>query len=372
MSDTSVVVRAAGLGKKFCRSLRQSMLLGMKDSMRHLVGLRVDSSKLRPGEFWALRDVSFELGPGRCLGIMGVNGSGKTTLLRVLNGVYAPDSGSVMLRGRVGALIAAGAGFTPLLSGRENIYISGSVLGMSRREIDARLEEIVAFADIGDVIDSPVKYYSNGMSVRLGFAIAAMSEPEILIVDEVLAVGDLNFQKKCYEYLHRLKNQGTTILLVSHSVGAIWAICDEGLLLHEGRVEARGSVEGIIRAYDDWNSAQALTSASNATAGKERSELATEYGGHRGGTGDVVMLQTRCLGLDERERTEFEFGCGMIFESLIDVRARLRGPVFRYTLDSVHYKYIATLDNIEQGTSFALLEPGRYRLLTKLQHQNLR
>ena len=151
MSDTSVVVRAAGLGKKFCRSLRQSMLLGMKDSMRHLVGLRVDSSKLRPGEFWALRDVSFELGPGRCLGIMGVNGSGKTTLLRVLNGVYAPDSGSVMLRGRVGALIAAGAGFTPLLSGRENIYISGSVLGMSRREIDARLEEIVAFADIGDV-----------------------------------------------------------------------------------------------------------------------------------------------------------------------------------------------------------------------------
>src|SRR5581483_11585040 len=208
-------IRAEGLSKKFGLTLRQSMKYGLHDVARKLLGRRNGDDVLRTGEFWAVDDVNFELRSGDALGIMGVNGSGKTTLLRILNGTYAPDTGRAALRGKIGALIAAGAGFSPLLSGRENIYISGTLLGMSPEEIDGRFDEIVAFSELEDFLDMPVRNYSSGMSVRLGFAIAVVGSPDVLLVDEVLAVGDLNFQKRCYERIQHLEQRGTTIMLVA-------------------------------------------------------------------------------------------------------------------------------------------------------------
>ena len=373
MIDTRWTVRAEGLSKKFCLTLRDSMVYGAKDSLRALVGLRTNQDRLRPGEFWAVKDVSFELQQGESLGIMGVNGSGKTTLLRLLNGVFAPDAGRVSLRGRVGALIAAGAGFSPMLTGRENVYVSGALLGMTRREIDARMEEIIAFADLGQFIDTAVKHYSSGMFVRLGFAIAAMSEPEILLIDEVLAVGDLNFQKKCYEYLHRLKRNGTTILLVSHAIGAIWALCDKGIFIHKGEVKVDGTSEDVIRAYNDQNALSALTTEDGSRVTDVEGELPAAYGGQRGGTGEALVRRVWVHAPDsEHPATQFRFGNGFVIEALVDVRTPIPDPLFRYTIDAVHYKYVACLDSFEQDLNMAVLAPGTYRLSAHVPWQNFR
>ncbi len=366
------LLRAQGLSKKFSRSLAQSMRYGIVDSLRRLIGLPAASDRLRPGEFWAVDQVSFDLEPGHCLGVMGVNGSGKTTLLRILNGVYVPDAGTAHIRGKVGALIAAGAGFSPVLTGRENIYVNGALLGMSRREVTERLDEILAFAEIGEFIDAPVKHYSSGMQVRLGFAVAAVSQPDVLLVDEVLAVGDLNFQKKCYEYLHRLKERGTAIVLVSHSVGAIWALCDQGLYLHKGRVEAHGPVEQVVRMYGEHTSRASLGALRAALAAEDEPVLANTYGGATGGTGELVINRTRTLSAASGEpQSEFSFGEAIVFESTLEVRVPFPQPIFRYTIDAIHYKYVACLDSIEQGMQVKEMAPGSYVLRTKVPEQNL-
>ena len=200
MSKQSVIVN--DVSKKFGMSLKNALKYGLSDSARRLVGKK-SNDFLRSGEFWALEDINFSLDPGDALGILGVNGSGKTTLLRILNGTYRPDKGKVLIRGRIGALIAAGAGFSPMLSGRENIFISGTLLGMHPREIKKKFDEIVEFSELSEFIDMPVRNYSSGMSVRLGFAIAVLGNPDVLLVDEVLAVGDMRFQKKCFERIHQ-------------------------------------------------------------------------------------------------------------------------------------------------------------------------
>ena len=375
--ESGWTVRAEGVSKKFALTLRQSMLYGVKDSLRALVGLHVPTDVLRPGEFWGVKDVSFELRQGECLGVMGVNGAGKTTLLRVLNGVFAPDAGKVSLRGRVGALIAAGAGFAPMLTGRENVYVNGALLGMSRREIDAKMDEIIAFADLRQFIDTAVKHYSSGMFVRLGFAIAAMSEPEILLIDEVLAVGDLNFQKKCYDYLHRLKRNGTTIILVSHSVGAIWAISDRGIFMHEGEVRVIGTVEDVIRAYADQSAAAGLVSLSTAPAqgvlrGGDSDPLPAAYGGRRGGTGEVTCQSVRMRSLrNNRSEGPFEFGESLAIEAVIEVKAPIEAPLFRFAIDAVHYKFIACLDSFEQELQMEKIGAGIYHLRVEVPEQNL-
>jgi lipopolysaccharide transport system ATP-binding protein len=352
------LIQAQDLSKKFSTSLGQAMHYGLRDALRRLLG-RERLTALRPGEFWAVDHVSFEVRRGQCLAILGANGSGKTTLLRLLQGVFAPDAGQVRLRGRVGALIAAGAGFSPVLTGRENIYVSASLLGLSRRDIHERLDEILAFADVGDFLDAPLRHYSSGMQVRLGFAIAALSQPEVLLIDEALAVGDMRFQKKCYEHLHRLKRQGTAILLVSHSMGAVWALCDQGLLLERGRIAAAGPVEEVIRAYKD-------RSALPSTA------LSAEYGGCLGGTGEAVVTHTRTLSpRTGRPSKDFHFGEGLVLESMLEVHVPLRRPIFRYTLDAVHCKTIACLDSFEEQLDVPELQPGRYRLCTLVRRQNL-
>jgi lipopolysaccharide transport system ATP-binding protein len=380
MSNKQWAIRAEGVSKKFGLTLRQSMKYGLRDVARKLVGRSSTSGVLREGEFWAVNDVSFELHSGEALGIMGVNGCGKTTLLRILNGVYAPDAGRVQIRGRVGALIAAGAGFAPMLTGRENVYVNGALLGLSTKEIDGLMDEIIAFSELGHFIDLPVKNYSSGMYVRLGFAIAALSRPDVLLMDEVLAVGDLNFQKKCFDHILQLKQQGTAIILVSHSPGAIWSVCDRGLFMDHGRALLDGSSEDVIRAYDDQNSRNAAVASAQFEQAVEAHEttdgesgLKAEYGHSQGGTGDVICHSVSLFDPSTAEqKTEFEFGKSILISAEIEVKHAQENLLLRFTVDAVHYRFIATIDSYEQGLRLLQVAPGRYQLRVKLQSPNFR
>ena len=203
----------------------------------------------RKEEMWALRDISFEVQEGESLGIIGNNGAGKSTLLKLLSRITAPTSGEIRIRGRLSALIEVGSGFHPELTGRENIFLNGSMLGMKRSEITRKVESIVEFAGVSEYIDVPVKRYSSGMYVRLGFSIAAHLDPDILLLDEVLAVGDIVFQAKCLELISRLREEGRTIVLISHDLAAIQRLCDRTLLLHRGQVIMAGSPTDVIGHY---------------------------------------------------------------------------------------------------------------------------
>ena len=266
--DDEVLVRVEGVAKKFCRSLKRSLWYGLCDIAgelnplaRHGAGgveQRASSGAeavsdqvvirqtphvnpaevardedLRDGEFYAVRGVSFELRRGECIGLIGHNGAGKTTLLRMLNGLIKPDHGRIEMNGRVGALIALGAGFNPILTGRENIYINGSVLGLSKKEIDEKIEEIIDFAEIGEFIDMPVQNYSSGMQVRLGFSIASSLSPDVLILDEVLAVGDIGFVIKCLNRVRRM-TADAAVILVTHQMQFISSFCTRVIFMDRG------------------------------------------------------------------------------------------------------------------------------------------
>src|ERR1051326_4602352 len=206
-------------------------------------------SSARCQEFWALNDVSFDIPPGEVVGVIGRNGAGKSTLLKIISRITEPTSGRLTLRGKVGSLLEVGAGFHPELTGRENVYLSGVILGMTRREIDRKLDEIVAFAGIDSFLETPVKRYSSGMYVRLAFAVAAHLETEILVVDEALAVGDAPFQKKCLGKMEDVGKQGRTVLFVSHNLGAILQLCPTAILLCQGALAAQGCSKAIIDQY---------------------------------------------------------------------------------------------------------------------------
>jgi len=247
--DKDINIKVNHISKKYCKSLKRSMLYGVKDIARNTFGLSSHSDKLRKNEFWALDDISFEVKKGETLGVIGPNGSGKTTLLKLLNGIFWPDKGKISIKGKVGALIEVGAGFHPLLTGRENIYINAAILGMTKKEVDEKFADIVEFADIGDFLDIPVKHYSSGMFVRLGFAVAVHCEPDILLVDEVLAVGDINFQNKCFNKIGELMSKGITAILVSHSIISIQRICDRCVWLNSGKIMMIGDSLEVCDMY---------------------------------------------------------------------------------------------------------------------------
>lgn len=219
------------------------------DSTGHPLVRKLKSLRSRAEDFWALRDVSFEVESGEALGIIGHNGAGKSTILKLLSSITAPSSGEIMINGRLSALIEVGSGFHPELTGRENIYLNGAILGMTRRQISARLDSIVDFAGVRQFLDTPVKRYSSGMYVRLGFSIAAHLDPDILLLDEVLAVGDAAFQEKCLQRIAEVKRAGTTIVFISHDLGAVERLCDRVLLLQHGRVAMTGSPREVIAHY---------------------------------------------------------------------------------------------------------------------------
>ena len=251
--SAEVLVRVQRVSKKYCRDLKRSLWYGLTDTASDLIG-RSRASSERPGEFLAVDDVSFELRRGECLGLIGRNGAGKTTLLKLLNGLIKPDSGRIEVRGRLGALISLGAGFNPILTGRENVYVNGSVLGLRTKHIDARLDEILEFADIGDFIDTPVQSYSAGMQVRLGFAVATALKPDVLLLDEVLAVGDAAFRAKCYDRLARMREQAAFVL-VSHDPDQIARVCSRVLVLERGSERYLGDVGHAIQLYQELSRA---------------------------------------------------------------------------------------------------------------------
>lgn len=261
MNKGEVLIHAEHVSKKFCRSLKRSLWYGAKDvanallpwkqggrSLENTENVEFQEPALRKDEFWAVRDVSFEVRRGECLGLIGHNGAGKSTLLKMLNSLIRPDAGRITMKGRVGALIELSAGFNPILTGRENIYNQGALLGFSTKETYAKFDAIVHFSELEDFLDSPVQNYSSGMRVRLGFAIAAQMEPDILIIDEVLAVGDAGFRQKCINAMAEIM-EVAAVIFVSHSMPQIQRVCNHLLLLDQGRIEYLGSSvsDGVAR-----------------------------------------------------------------------------------------------------------------------------
>ncbi|MBE9189243.1 ABC transporter ATP-binding protein [Gloeocapsopsis crepidinum LEGE 06123] len=249
--DSEVVISVEEVSKKFCRDLKQSLFYGVQDIATDLIGGRRKSQYLRSGEFWALKDVGFQLRRGEALGLVGANGSGKSTLLRIISGLIKPDTGIVKVKGRVAPLIALGAGFNPILTGRENIYANMSILGLPTKKIKKLFDDVVDFAEIWEAIDAPVQTYSSGMAARLGFACAVHIEPDVLLIDEVLAVGDVKFKMKCHQRLAKLREKGTAFILVTHNPHSTLNVCDSAIYLKKGQLIQSGESEVIIRKYEE-------------------------------------------------------------------------------------------------------------------------
>ncbi len=249
-------ISARGISKRYKIGARQNRHLTLRGEITEGMAkffhrIKTRSSKPQDSErtFWALKDVSFDVQPGEVVGVIGRNGAGKSTLLKILSEITYPTEGRVELRGRVGSLLEVGTGFHPELTGRENIYLNGAILGMKRAEINRKFDEIAAFAEVDQFLDTPVKRYSSGMYVRLAFAVAAHLEPEILLVDEVLAVGDIAFQRKCIGKMSDVAKSGRTILFVSHNMAAVDALCSKTILLEKGKVFAIGATADVIQQY---------------------------------------------------------------------------------------------------------------------------
>ncbi len=251
---SSIAIRAEGLGKRYklgssapYKTLRESLPEFVRGAARKVRSLGSGSSQ--DEVFWALRDVSFDIGHGEVVGVIGRNGAGKSTLLKILSRITWPTEGRALIHGRVGSLLEVGTGFHPELSGRENIFLNGAIMGMRKAEIAAKFDEIVAFAEVDKFVDTAVKHYSSGMYVRLAFAIAAHLEPEILIVDEVLAVGDLAFQQKCLGKMSEVSQAGRTILFVSHNMAVVEKLCQRAIVLQDGEIDFQGETEDAVHHY---------------------------------------------------------------------------------------------------------------------------
>lgn len=297
LNSPETLVQVQNVSKKFCRTLKGAMWYGIKDIGSELFGRRSgggrgpDQPELRPDEFWALQNVNFELKRGECLGLIGRNGAGKSTLLKMLNGLIKPDTGRIEMHGRIGALIELGTGFNPILTGRENIYINGSLLGFSKAEIDRKYDAIVDFSEIGEFIDMPVQNYSSGMKVRLGFSVAAQMEPDVLLIDEVLAVGDMGFILKSMNRMDKLLTN-TCIIFVSHNIPQVARMCTDLILMDHGKVVFNGSdvAEGINQYYSSqdqqigcfFGSGRAMLRQifieSNSRRSSEKETLIVHYG----------------------------------------------------------------------------------------------
>jgi len=245
--EDNIAIKVTGLGKKYTIGKEKD------SSLRSTLSGVFKSSAQKGNEFWALKDVNFEIKKGEVVGIIGKNGAGKSTLLKVLSQITKPTEGRIEINGRVASLLEVGTGFHPELTGRENIYLNGTILGMTRKEVKAKFDEIVEFSGVKQFIDTPVKHYSSGMYVRLAFAVAAHLEPEILIIDEVLAVGDAEFQKKCLGKMEDVAKEGRTVIFVSHDLGAITKLCSKGILMKSGLIHLNGNIQHTITKYLDSN-----------------------------------------------------------------------------------------------------------------------
>lgn len=336
MTDTSVVVE--DVSKRFRlyterrNSLKERLLRG---------GSRYE-------EFWALRDVSLQVPAGSTFGLIGHNGSGKSTLLKLMAGIHAPTSGFVRTAGRVNALLELGAGFHPELSGRDNILLNGSILGMSRRQILDALDEIVEFSGLGSFIDAPVKVYSSGMYVRLGFAIAVNLDPEILIIDEVIAVGDEEFQRRCFDHLYALRRRGVTIVFVSHSMSIVQTLCDQVAWLDHGRLRQVGGALEVADAYlADVNARERLATAGGGGQTAEQHDSGSE----------LALTRLDFYGADGAESIVATSGQPLRVRMHYEVTVPVEAPVFRLGVHTEGGVWVASPHSRVEGVA-AVLPPG--------------
>ena len=314
---------AQGLGKRY----RLGHSVGSYRTLRdHLAGMFRSSGRGDTGAsapfIWALKDVSFDVAQGDVLGIIGKNGAGKSTLLKILSRVTSPTTGGAAMHGRVGSLLEVGTGFHPELTGRENVFLNGAIMGEKRADIRRKFDEIVAFAEVEKFIDTPVKHYSSGMYVRLAFAVAAFMELEILIVDEALAVGDAAFQKKCLGRMGDAAREGRTILFVSHSMPALENLCNRVIWVNGGEIVADGEPRRVIADY--------VASANSAVVPRTVGQYTSE--GHRRGTGEVQFAGFRLLNGGGDETSEFEMGETIVAEVEFEAHASVDNAVFSFSL----------------------------------------
>jgi ABC-type polysaccharide/polyol phosphate transport system ATPase subunit len=340
--SSDVAVRFDGISKRY--RLRRGWYRSIRDEMRSWIGRVVSQTDRDDDYFYALKDVSFEIQRGDVVGLIGPNGAGKSTLLKILSRVTVPTSGTFTRNGRLGALIEIGAGFHPDLTGRENVYLNGAIMGMRRKEVDAKFHEIVAFAEVAKFIDTPVKYYSSGMQVRLGFSVAAHTDPEILLIDEVLAVGDASFQAKCLNRLSELKQQGRTIVLVSHNMANILQHSRKVLWLQEGVIRGYGDPESVAEQYLASVSERSQTTISR-TAQAE------------GGAADHPVTIEKVSLSDPSGRTpeRFQHGEALCIDIDYAVRTPVNDPVFEVTIQDSHGYHLGGItsrfDSIKVDTS---------------------
>jgi lipopolysaccharide transport system ATP-binding protein len=359
-----VAISVMGLSKSYLLGRTTPRPTTLREALLERVRPRASGGS--PSTFWALRDVSFEVGRGEVLGIIGRNGAGKSTLLKILSRITEPTDGEVRLNGRVGSLLEVGTGFHPELTGRENIFLNGAILGMRRREIRAQFDAIVEFAEVERFIDTPVKRYSSGMYVRLAFAVAAHLNTDILVVDEVLAVGDAAFQKRCLGTLGDVARSGRTVLFVSHNMGQIQRLCTRAIVLREGQVVQTGTAEECVRDY--------LAAAQTSTDG--RADLTLPDVGRRG-TGLARFTRAELLQMNGSPASEFCFGEPMRIRLHLHADVPLESVVLGFSFiaaDGTELQGAAVHDgglasDLEAGPGTfecvvdpMLLVPGRYYL----------
>jgi lipopolysaccharide transport system ATP-binding protein len=351
---TKPIIDVRGVSKRYAlgaaqqyQTLRDALAGAVRSPLRRLHARRSGET------IWALRDVTFSVAPGEVLGIVGRNGAGKSTLLKVLARITEPTAGRVELYGRVGSLLEVGTGFHPELTGRENVFLNGAILGMRRAEIVEKFDEIVAFAELEKFVDTPVKHYSSGMYVRLAFAVAAYLDPDVLIVDEVLAVGDAAFQKRCLGKMHDVTRQGRTVLFVSHNMAAVKSLCDRALLLEGGRIAREGEVNGVVDAYLSAGSQLGGTGFIAADA-------------PRSGTGEVRVRRVELLGAGGEPLSQLYFGQPLRVALTLEVTREVDDAVVGIGFSALDGTRFASSFNIDGGRPPARLAPGWHRVAVDL------
>ena len=345
------------VSKKYCTSLRRSMLYSLQDITRNMVGRPSLCKSLRKDEFWSLQDISLRIKKGEMAGVIGPNGSGKTTLLKLLDGIFWPDTGEVRTEGAIGALISAGAGFHPILTGRENIYLNGAILGLSRDEMEKRFDQIVDFSGLDRFLEMPVKYYSTGMSIRLGLAIAMHCEPDILLVDEVLSVGDQVFRNQCIKRISQLNSQGTTVVFVSHNLDLIQMLCQKTYLLNEGRLEFCGETSAALQHYSLLMAQMRECQHPASLSG--RCDLTQAF------SNDVDVLDIRIInekGGPAHEITE-RADITVVYEILF--KRAVNEPRFSASIGTQTTDNIIWHTNLQQDLQFGTVGPGHYELTVR-------
>ncbi|HEX9045877.1 MAG TPA: ABC transporter ATP-binding protein [Verrucomicrobiae bacterium] len=359
MSDP--IIKVEGLGKKYLLKHQvggRSRYVALRDVLaektKSIFQPKTGAQKALE-EFWALKDVSFEIKQGDAVGIIGRNGAGKSTLLKLLSRISEPSTGRIRLGGRLASLLEVGTGFHPELTGRENIFLNGAILGMQRTEIKARFDEIVAFAEVEKFLDTPVKRYSSGMYMRLAFAVAAHLEPEILVVDEVLAVGDAAFQKKCLGKMQDVSKGGRTVLFVSHNMEAVARLCTSGIYLAKGQLQLQGPTREVIKAYTE--NAKQVASEIDLAPLPRRLE----------GTGAARLLWLRCMP-GESPAWCYAYGAPVEFQIELEVLRPIEDPEVGYAIFSTIGTELVSTTTF-QAQPIKQLLPGRY--LVQVQIQNL-